>query len=81
MKKDNTDMIICSVYLKDEEAEKQILQNQAIAEMEMEDRVKLWDAINEYVIACGGDPSSRVYGNTSRMNAVAKVESFIREMK
>lgn len=37
-------------------------------------RVALWDAINRYVVACGGDPSRHVYGNTARMKAVAEVE-------
>jgi hypothetical protein len=40
-------------------------------------RVALWDEINKYVIACGGDPSKHVYGNVSRMNAVVDVESCI----
>ena len=41
---------------------------------EQDRRVALWDAINEYVAACGGDSSKRVYGNTSRQRAVAAVE-------
>jgi hypothetical protein len=42
-----------------------------------DDRVKLWDAINAYVVACGGDPSRHVYGNTPRMNAVSEVERTV----
>ena len=41
------------------------------------DRVALWDAINEYVVACGGDPSKHVYGNTRRMDAVCRVENAV----
>jgi len=40
-------------------------------------RIKLWDAINAYTIACGGNPGLRVYGNTSRMKAVAEVEDLV----
>ena len=39
-----------------------------------DDKVKLWEAINAYVVACGGDPSRHVYGNTPRMDAVSEVE-------
>lgn len=41
------------------------------------DRVALWDAIHRYVIACGGDPSKHVYGNTPRMQAVCDVENTV----
>lgn len=47
--------------------------------MTNEQRVRLWDAINEYVKSCGGDPSKRVYGNTTRQRAVAGVERVVRE--
>lgn len=47
--------------------------------MTNEQRVRLWDEINRYVVACGGDPSKHVYGNTPRMAAVAQVEGVIRE--
>jgi hypothetical protein len=40
-------------------------------------RTELWDAINQYVVACGGDPSKHVYGNVPRMNAVEDVESIV----
>jgi hypothetical protein len=36
-------------------------------------RVALWEAINAYVRACGGDPSARTVG-VARMNAVIAVE-------
>jgi hypothetical protein len=41
------------------------------------DRVALWETIHAYVVACGGDPSEHVYGNTARMDAVARVESLV----
>jgi len=34
---------------------------------------ELWDAINDYASAVGGDPSAHVHGNTPRMRAVAAV--------
>lgn len=40
-------------------------------------RVKLWDAINEYVKTCGGSPSRYVGGNTRRMNSVVEIERVI----
>lgn len=39
------------------------------------DKVALWDAVNAYAKACGGDPSKRVYGNVARQRAVVAVES------
>jgi hypothetical protein len=39
------------------------------------DCVALWDAINEYVVACGGNPSKNI--NVRRMNAVVRVENVI----
>ena len=45
----------------------------------MEDwQVPLWDAINRYVVSCGGDPSKHVNGNTPRMEAVVEVNSIVR---
>lgn len=41
------------------------------------DRIALWDAIDAYVRACGGDPSKHVYGNTPRQEAVARVERVV----
>ena len=47
-------------------------------EMAMDlNRVELWDAINDYVKACGGDPGKHVYGNLTRMDAVAAVERAV----
>jgi hypothetical protein len=47
--------------------------------MKMEEwQVPLWDAINRYVVACGGDPGKRVLGNTSRHTAVADVNGVVR---
>lgn len=43
----------------------------------MQFEVDLWDAINRYVVACGGDPGSHVYGNTARMQAVADVSKIV----
>lgn len=39
--------------------------------------VDLWDAINRYAIAVGGDPSKHVHGNVSRMQAVADVDAHV----
>lgn len=41
------------------------------------DRVELWNAINAYVRACGGDPAKHVYGNAARMDAVVRVEKAV----
>lgn len=49
--------------------------------MNIDDRMKLWDAINHYVTECGGDPSKRVYGNTPRQKAVAEVEQIVRDVE
>lgn len=40
-------------------------------------QTELWDAINRYVVACGGDPARHVHGNVSRMNAVADVNDAV----
>ena len=39
-------------------------------------KIDLWDAIHRYVVACGGDPGRRSYGNAARMNAVSDVEKI-----
>lgn len=49
--------------------------------MDTPSRVRLWDEINRYVVACGGDPSKHVYGNTPRQVAVAQVEKIVREVE
>jgi hypothetical protein len=38
----------------------------------------MWDAINRYVMACGGDPSRNALGNTARMNAVVDINDIVR---
>lgn len=43
-------------------------------------KVDIWEAINRYVVACGGDPSRHVYGNTSRQRAVVEVERIIQSL-
>lgn len=43
----------------------------------MRPHVSLWDAINRYVVACGGNPSRYVHGNTPRMTAVVDAERYI----
>lgn len=40
----------------------------------------LWDAINRYVISCGGNPDKHVYGNTRRMEAVTAVENAVADL-
>jgi hypothetical protein len=42
-------------------------------------RVAMWEAIDAYAVSVGGDPTKRVYGNTSRQKAVAAVEAAVRE--
>lgn len=41
-----------------------------------QEHVSIWEAINEYVQACGGDPSKATVSGR-RMNAVVKVETAI----
>ena len=43
----------------------------------MQFEADLWDAINRYAIAVGGDPAAHVYGNTTRMQAVADVGKIV----
>ena len=40
-------------------------------------RVALWNAINEYAVACGGDPATRTVSGR-RMDAVVAVERAVR---
>ena len=37
----------------------------------------LWNAINEYTIACGGEPAKLVYANAKRQGAVARIEAVM----
>jgi hypothetical protein len=39
--------------------------------------MELWNAINRYAVAVGGDPSKHVYGNGPRMDAVADVGKIL----
>jgi hypothetical protein len=43
-------------------------------------KVPLWDAIDDYVRACGCDPNKHVYGNTTRQRAVVAVETVVRAL-
>lgn len=43
-------------------------------------RIDLWDAINDYATACGGDPGARIYGNTRRQRAAVAVERALAEL-
>jgi len=44
-----------------------------------EHKIKLWEAIQKYVRACGGDPEKHVYGNTGRMDSVTEIEQLVYE--
>lgn len=46
----------------------------------LEDRATLWEAINRYVVNCGGDPSANVYRNPPRQEAVVAVERAIAQL-
>jgi hypothetical protein len=37
----------------------------------------LWDAVNDYAISVGGDPSESIYGNVPRMEAVEAVSKIV----
>ena len=38
------------------------------------EHVRFWEAVNRYVVACGGNPSASLYGNLERQQAVNAVE-------
>jgi len=38
-------------------------------------RVAMWETINRYVVACGGDPTST--GNEARLHAVVEIEDVV----
>jgi len=42
----------------------------------LQSKIELWEAIHEYVVACGGDPTKHIYGNTNAMDAVIKIENI-----
>lgn len=48
-------------------------------DMDMDQRVRLWDEINAYAESCGGDTSSHV-GSPRRMDAVARIEAIVSEI-
>lgn len=48
-------------------------------EINSRERLQLWNWINEYVAACGGDTSNKTISNR-RMKAVSKVEETIHEL-
>lgn len=45
----------------------------------IEHRALLWDAINQYVEACGGEPHRLVYGNTRRQRCVVEIEKLVHQ--
>lgn len=49
-----------------------------MTDAEIKFQVALWDAINRYTAACGGDPSAHTV-SSRRMNAVAEVNQIIRD--
>ncbi len=44
------------------------------------EHVAFWDAVNRYVVACGGDPSQAVYGDVARLQAVEAVEQAMMDL-
>jgi hypothetical protein len=48
--------------------------------MKDETRVALWDAINQYVIACGGDTSDKTV-SSPRMDAVVAIKNVLRQIE
>lgn len=36
--------------------------------------MRFWEAVNRYVVACGGNPSASVYGDLERQQALDAVE-------
>lgn len=47
--------------------------------MNTRERLQLWNWINEYVVACGGDPSDATV-NERRMGAVVRIEATVTEV-
>jgi hypothetical protein len=43
-------------------------------------KATLWEAINAYVSACGGDPDKHIHGNTARQQAVVAVERAVGQL-
>jgi len=44
-------------------------------------QMELWEAINEYTEACGGDASSRTASRARRISAVVGVEEIIEKLR
>ena len=44
-------------------------------------KVQLWVAIQEYAVACGGDPGSHVYDAVARQRAVVDVGNAVRKLE
>jgi hypothetical protein len=48
--------------------------------MEREQQERLWEAINAYVLSCGGRPNAGVYGATTRQKSVEAVEDAVADI-
>jgi len=48
--------------------------------MTINEKVELWNAIHEYVIACGGNPDDTRYARRRREDAVVAVESVVERL-
>ena len=48
-----------------------------MAGLAIREKTALWDAVNAYVVSCGGDPAKHVYGNTLRQLSVVSVEDAV----
>lgn len=59
--------------------EANLLKNKYDAEINARERLQLWNWINEYVVACGGDPSDATISNR-RMEAVSRIEGTVFEI-
>lgn len=49
------------------------------AKINAREQLQLWNWINEYVVACGGDPSDKTVSNR-RMEAVARIDQTVFEI-
>jgi len=49
------------------------------AKINASEQLQLWNWINEYVVACGGDTSDKTVSNR-RMEAVARIEQTVFEI-
>ena len=46
----------------------------------IQEKFELWNAIHEYVIACGGNPDDTRYARRRREDAVVAVESVVERL-